>query len=321
MRVDSRALAASTTILPRTSRSAPGIAVDENHARCFSLIVHDYVTDDSIADECELAGAGRIRQRDRGAVEVGSRETTALALIAIVACRAAVEGNREVGAAIGDQLPSELLFNDVLWHKPLRRRDAWGEKFSIGELWQALASAAHTDVFFDFVVIGLEIFVGDRPILAIAVVASALKLEVAITVTDSRPAKRFPADLSSANPHERLVLGKRVGVLGIFDKELAAVLVACIAEPLDRLLLEYGFLIAEAPESHPVWPHVLSEIASRYARRAGFEHEHFHPAGSKHLCHPSAARARADHYCVVRFWLRGHYSLFSSLRAFNSFTR
>src|SRR5207253_13263 len=111
---------------------------------------------------------------------------------------------------------------------------------------------------------------------AVSVVAGGFEFEIAVAIADARPAKRLTPDLAAANPHEGLVGRKSVGMLCIVDEELAAVIVAGVTEPLQRLLLEKFFLVAEAAVAQLVGPDVLGEVARRHAWRTGLEHQHFH---------------------------------------------
>ena len=53
--------------------------------------LHDEIADDGVADQRELSGASRGRQGNRRAIEIRSGETSALALVAIVAGWPAVD--------------------------------------------------------------------------------------------------------------------------------------------------------------------------------------------------------------------------------------
>ena len=76
----------------------------------------------------------------------------------------------------------------------------------------------------------------------------------------------------------------------IVDKELMTVVVAGVAEPLYRLVLEQSLLIAKPPEFQLVRPDVLGEIAGWHSGRAGFEHEHAEATLGDLFGYPAAAR-------------------------------
>ena len=88
-------------------------------------------------------------------------------------------------------------------------------------------------------------------------------------------------------------------MLGVVDEELVAVVVAGVAEPLDGLVFEQLFLIAEAAVLELVGPDVFGEVAGGHARRAGLEHQNFDALFGQFLGDPAAARAGADHDHVI----------------------
>ena len=165
---------------------------------------------------------------------------------------------------------------------------------------EAFARSADADVAFNPVVVGRELCIADGPVFAVAVAGGGFEFVVAVAIAFARPAERLPADLPAANPHERLVRGKGVGVLQIVDEELMAVFVAGVTQPLHRLVLEQALLIAEAAELQLVGPDVLSEIARRDARRSSFEHEHGESTLGHLLGDPSATGAGTDDEHFIR---------------------
>src|SRR5205085_2173351 len=114
--------------------------------------------------------------------------------------------------------------------------------------------------------------VADGPVFAIAVTGGGFEFVIAIAVTFPRPTESFPSDLPSADPHERLVGRKGVGIFEVIHEELVTVLVAGIAQALYRLGAQQLRLISEAAKLQLVGPDVFGEIASRHAGRPGFEH-------------------------------------------------
>src|SRR4030095_12906066 len=125
-----------------------------------------------------------------------------------------------------------------------------------------------------------------------------------VVITDpvalARPAERPPANLAAANPHERLVGWKGIGILVIVDEKLMTVVIAGVAKPLHRLVLEQSLLIAEPAKFQLVGPDVLGEIAGRHSGRSGFEHEHAEATLGDLLGDPAAARTRPDDEHVIR---------------------
>ena len=148
-----------------------------------------------------------------------------------------------------------------------------GKNWPSGICEEALARTADADVALNLVVVGLEVFVAHRPIFAVAVPGGRFEFVVAVAIAFASPAESLAPYLPAANPHEGLVDGEGLRILQVADEELMAVLIAGIAEALYWLVLQQAALIAEAAKFELVRPHVLGEIASRNARRSGFEHQ------------------------------------------------
>ena len=113
---------------------------------------------------------------------------------------------------------------------------------------QALARTAYADITLDQIVVRFELPVADGPVFSVAIAAGGFKLVVAEAITLARPAKRLAPDLAAANPHERFVGGKGIGMLQVIDEELVAVLVAGVAQALHRLRAQKLALISKAAE-------------------------------------------------------------------------
>src|SRR5579862_1087998 len=256
-----------------------------------------------ITRKSEAARARGVRKGDGRAVEIRGREAAAVAMVAIVAGRPAVEWNRQICAAVGHRPPSELLADDVP-RVNLSTGKAHGRKeFSIRKLRQAFAAPAHADIRLDLVVVRLDVAIRNRPVLAVTVAGRRLELEVRIAIADSSPAKGFATHLAAANPHERLVGVKRVRMLGIVNEEMVIVLIDGVAQSLHRLLLEEGLGIAKSPKAKTIGPHMLCEIMLRGARGTRLQHQHFGALFAEDFGHPAAARSGADDNGVVN--LRG----------------
>src|SRR5690349_13557224 len=122
----------------------------------------------------------------------------------------AIQGYSKVGAAIRCQAPAELPGDDVLCVNLAAGKPHGRKELPIRKLRQSLPAAADADVRLNHVVVRLDIAICDRPVIAVAVMRSRLKLKIRIPVTDTAPQQRFSAYLAAANPHERLV-----GIAGV----------------------------------------------------------------------------------------------------------
>ena len=182
-----------------------------------------------------------------------------------------------------------------------------GRKSTIRKLRQSFCRPAYADVPFDLVVVGFKFLVVDRPVLTITVACGCLEFEVTISIAYARPAEGLAAHLPSANPHERLVIGKGVRKFPVVDEKLMTIFVAGVAEPLYGLIPQECLLISEAAVTHAVRPDMLSEIAGGTPWRSGFEDQHFHALLCEGLSDPAAAGAGTYYECVVELRF-GHCS-------------
>src|SRR5215470_12344956 len=205
---------------------------------------HD-IADDGITDKRKFPRPGCGGKRDRWAIEVGSRKASALALIAIVAGWASAMVHREIGDAVGHNAPAEFLFDHLLGLESAARKIHRRKKLSVGHLREAFARSADADVAFDEIVVGFEIFVPNGPVFAVAVTTGGFEFVIAEAIALARPAESFPSDLPAANPHERLVRRKCVGMLDVVDEELMTKFVARVAQALHRLRFQQALLITE----------------------------------------------------------------------------
>ncbi len=243
-----------------------------------------------------------------------------MTLVAVMARRPAAVRHGQVGHTVGHHPPPELPADHVpRLHASAGQRHR-RQELAVGKLRDLLARSAHADEVLDAVVVRLQLPVADGPVLTVSVAARRLELVVAEAVALARPAEGLAADLPAANPQELLALGKRVRVLVVVHEKLVAVLVAGVAEPLHRLVLDQLLLIAEAPVLELVRPDVLGEVARRHARRPGLQHQNAQPTLGRFLGHPSAARTRPDDEDIVRgSSLYRHYHAFLEREAMNRF--
>src|SRR5450755_180533 len=193
------------------------------------------------------------------------------ALIAVMARRTAAMRNGEVGDTVSHHPPAELFF-DHLFGKHTSAREMHGrQELAIRHLLQPLIRGTHTHVTFDVVIIGRQVFVADGPILLISIAAGGFELIVGIAIALPAPTVGLTTDLAAANPHERLIRWKGIGVFAVVNEELVRVLVAGIAKPLDRLLDGQRSAVPKTPKLELVLPDMLSEIARRDTRRPRLE--------------------------------------------------
>ena len=83
----------------------------------------------------------------------------------------------------------------------------------IGQGIVAFGGPANADVIFHQVVIRLNVLVRKRPVLAVAVVASSLEVQITQAITLAAPYQRAPTYDSEPLPSERFIGGVEYGFL------------------------------------------------------------------------------------------------------------
>ena len=207
--------------------------------------------------------------------------------------------NGEVGDAIRHHAPAEFSFNDLLGEQRPAREVHGRQEPSVRHLLQALSGTAHADEDFNLVVVRFQILVPEGPVLLVPIATGRFEFVITVAVALSRPAERFATDLAAANPHERLVQWKRVGVLVIVDEELMTVFVAGVAKSLDGLPFEQRSLVHEAAEFELIRPDMLGEVSRGNARGTCLEHQDVHTLFRELLGHPSSAGPGANHKGII----------------------
>ena len=92
----------------------------------------------------------------------------------------------------------------------------------------------------------------------------------------------------------------------VVNEELVAVLIAGKTQPLNGLAFEERLPIAETTELYLIRAHMLSEVAGRYARRSGLQHQDAHALLGKLLGYPATTGAGADNYRVKELFAGRH---------------
>src|SRR5262245_51957279 len=84
--------------------------------------------------------------------------------------------------------------------------------------------ACHADTSFDFVVIGLNVFVRYWPIVAITVVGTSFEIKIAVTRNAASPHKRLPTDDLGTHPVVGLPCWSHIWMLAKIGEEILGVL-------------------------------------------------------------------------------------------------
>ena len=142
--------------------------------------------------------------------------------------------------------------------------------------------------------------VADRPVDGDALFRVRLVVEIAPPVDAPAPHDGAAADLSSANPVERLVVRVRIRVVEIVDEELARVLIAGAGVALDGLIALDAIAVAHAAIAQLVRHHVLDVVDGRIDRASRLEHDRLETFLRQLFRGPAAGDAGADDDGVVR---------------------
>src|SRR5207344_1716022 len=139
-----------------------------------------------------------------------------------------------------------------------------------------------------------DVFVANRPVIAVAVLRVRLEVEIAPAVDLTSPRDRTSTHLASTEPPERCVGGRRVRVLRVIHKKLMTHLVARVALSLHWVISRELRAVTQSSKMHFPGLDVLDEILLGIDRPASLEHDCFETALRELLCGPSTADPRAD---------------------------
>src|SRR6266550_5393396 len=272
-------------------------------------LVVGHAVDDRVGHHRQFPRGPRRGQRRAQAREVAPVAATARALVAGLAWAAAVVRLRQVCDAGHRQVAPRKRALDPLAHVALGAGHLPGrEKLAVRQVREPEPLPAHADEALDVAVPRLQLAIPDRPVDAVAVAQVGLEIEVAPAPAESAPDEAAPAELVAADPAERLVVRRGVGVLPIVHEEVPRRLAERVVLALDRVVALVLILIApppvrELPRLEPLGDVVLAVLyvpAALYAQRA-------QALLAQLLRGPAARDPRADDDRVVGFVaLRDH---------------
>ena len=105
-------------------------------------------------------------------------------------------------------------------------------EFAVGQMRNVILITADADEIFGLVVVRLDVFVADRPVVAEAVVAGGFEIKVAHAPREATPVQALAADDAGAHPHKRLAGIGGVGMLSVFDVKVAREFARRVLHPL-----------------------------------------------------------------------------------------
>src|SRR5213078_3711920 len=198
----------------------------------FAFFVDDDFAGHRTGNQSELSRFHRGRQQNLAGAEIGSGDTAAAALAAIVARQAAIDRAREDREARRNANNVELVAG-FLDHQFRATRLGWRQKDAVGRAGNIFFRSEHADVGFHFVVIRSEIFVSDGPIVAKAIARGGLEIDGSKAQRNTAPVIGAAADDARTKPLETRAGSGSVrlafnlpGAIG--SKELAEIF-ACVA--------------------------------------------------------------------------------------------
>src|ERR1043166_5497263 len=197
-------------------------AVNVVDALSSAVAIHQQVADNGIACERVSAGSRRRRKRDGRTVEIRCGETATLTLVTVMAGGTASMVHCQVCHAVGCDSPAEFAFDDFFRNYTAARQSHRRQELAIWHLRQTFARTAHADEAFYLIVVRFDLLVANRPVFSVPVAAGGLEFVVAEAIAFACPTKCFSSHLPAADPHERLVYGKGVGMLQVIDEKLVA---------------------------------------------------------------------------------------------------
>ncbi len=271
---------------------------EENAAGAVAIRVHENFVDHGVRDERAVAGGDGIGNGGEGGVEIRVRHAAAFAGAAEVAGAAAIEGLGEIGAARGHGGAAQLFLDAIAKEIFLTGERNGRLKLAVGEMLEAFGTARDANVFFDEIVVGLDIFVAERPVFAVTVVRGGFEIPIAEAQAYAAPNIGAAAGHPQAtHPVEGLVGGSGVRLFEVVDEPVVVVFAADLKFGLDGTRLADDFFGEVAVFEFERWL-VFGEILVGLWT-ASFEQRDLQAGFSKALAGPASGSAGTDHEDIV----------------------
>jgi hypothetical protein len=231
---------------------------------------------------------------------------SAFAGAAEVAGAAAVEWPGQIRGARGHDGAAEFFLDAIAEERFLASERDGRLELAVGEMLEAFRAAGDADIFFDEIVVGLDVLVAERPVFAVTVVGGGLKIPIAEAQADAAPDVGAAAGHAhAAHPVEGLARGSGVRLFEVVGEPVVGVFVANFKFGLDGAGFADDFFRAIAVLEFERG-FVLGEIIVGL-RAAGFKEGDFQAGFREALAGPASGCAGADDDDVVRLlFLFGH---------------
>src|SRR5437867_11584633 len=279
------------------------VAVDvENTAGAVALGIHQDFVSHGDRDKRAIVGGTSVGHGAEHGVKVKMRQAATFAGAAEVARLAAVNRLGEIGIARKHNGASEF-FLDAIAEKSFLASERNGRlKMAVGEMLKALGGAGDTDIFFDEIVVGLDVFVAERPVFTKTIQRSRLEIPIAKAQAYAAPnVGATTGHSNAAHPVEGLVGGRCIRFFEIVGKPFVRIFVANAEFDLDRPRLANDFRGA-VPVLQFERRLMLGKIFVGL-RAAGFEERDLQASLRETLAGPAAGRARTNNDDVKRMIL------------------
>ena len=259
--------------------------------------------DDGIGNDGQVAGALGGRQRARQAGVIAADRAAAFAKRAGLASAATKLlvmrfGLAEIGGAPRNDLAARKRLLDCrLEHQLAIVEPESRQKFAIGQLRQALFRACDTDELLDVAIPRREIVIADRPVAAVAILGVGFEILRRKPVGLAPPHDRAPAQMIAANPLERLVFGRDVGVFVVLHPIMLG---RAIDERVLLVLVmpRQIFLGHHAGIGHFPRHETIGVAFAVHHFLAALEHQDLQAPLAQFLGGDAAAHAGADYDCI-----------------------
>jgi len=202
-----------------------------------------------------------------------------------VAGGAAVDGPRDVGGAAQRRRPAQSIFHAIPEQRFRAGQSHGRVKLAVRQFVHALGHSGDAHVLFHQVVVGREVRVAERPILAVAVERGRFEVQIAEAIALPSPDHGAAAGhAQAADPGERHVLGRGVRLFEVVSEPVVVVFVAEKfldgARPLNHLGRAVAILQLERRL-------VLRELTFRHGAPA-IDQSYFNPRLGEPLTRPAA---------------------------------
>src|SRR6266403_3110730 len=283
--------------------SLAGVAVDvENAAGAVAARVHEDFVDHSIRNERAVSGVESGGDGGEGGVEIGVRHASALARSAVMAWAAAVDGLGKIGGARGHDGAAELFLEAIAEESFLTSERNGRLELAVREMLEAFGGAGDADVFFDEIVVRLDIFITKRPVFSVTIERGGFEIPIAEAQADAAPDVGSAAGhAQAAHPVKGLAGGRCIRLFQIVDEPVERIFVANAEFDLDRAGLADDFRRAVAVlelELGLVFGEILVGL-----RAAGFQQRDLQAGFRKALAGPASGSAGADDDNIIRMVL------------------